>query len=140
MEVSNFPKVIFHLCIMIKVGVGTRVLNFLVDTLLIFLLSFAAYKGWQFYSYYWGIIYIPFYIFFWCILFIYYLLFEFFFRRTPGKWISFSKVVSTKTGRPSFVQIFLRSLLRLTIIDCFFIPFLDKTLHDYLSATEVVEV
>ncbi len=123
-----------------QVGIGTRVLNFLVDTLLIFLLSFASYKGWQFYSYYWGIIFIPFYVFFWIILLIYYLLFEFFFKRTPGKWLTFSKVVSVKKNKLFFLQIFLRSLVRLTIIDFLFIPFLNKTLHDYLSGTDVVEV
>ncbi|MGI8951124.1 MAG: RDD family protein [Chitinophagaceae bacterium] len=125
---------------MINVGIGTRVLNFIVDTLLIFLLSFAAFKGWQFYSYYWGIIYFPFYYFFWSIIFIYYLFFESIFKRTPGKWLSFSKVVSKNGGKPSFIQIVLRSLIRLTIIDCFFIPFLDETLHDYVSKTKVVEV
>ena len=125
---------------MIKVGIGTRVLNFLVDTLLIFLLSFLAYKGWTFYAFYYGILFFPFYYFFFAILFIYYLVFESIFGRTPGKWLSFSKVVSKNGGKSSFIQIFLRSIVRLTIIDCFFIPFLDKTLHDYVSKTEVVEI
>jgi hypothetical protein len=33
----------------------------------------------------------------------------------------------------------LRSASRLVLIDMFFIPFLDKTLHDFFSNTEVVE-
>lgn len=122
-----------------KVGIGTRVLNFLVDTFFIFLLSYAAYKGWTFYAFYYGIIYFPFYFFFFGVLFLYYLVFESIFARTPGKWLTFSKVVNKNGGKSSFIQIFLRSIVRLTIIDCFFIPFLEKTLHDYVSKTEVVE-
>lgn len=123
-----------------KVGVGTRVLNFLVDTFFIFVLSYAAYKGWAFYAFYYGIIYLPFYYFFWVILFLYYLLFEGIFNRTPGKWLSLTKVVNKNGMKPRFWQIVVRSLVRVTIIDCFFLPFLDKTLHDYVSGTEVVEV
>jgi uncharacterized RDD family membrane protein YckC len=122
-----------------QVGIGTRTLNFVVDTLIIFFLSFLAYHGWAFYAYYYGIIYVPFYYFFWSILFLYYILFESIFSRTPGKWLSLSKVVNRKGKKASFLQILLRSVARLTIIDCFFIPFLDKTLHDYISRTEVVE-
>jgi uncharacterized RDD family membrane protein YckC len=122
-----------------QVGIGTRTLNFIVDTLIIFFLSLLAYNGWKFYAYYYHIIYIPFYYFFWSILFLYYILFESIFSRTPGKWLSLSKVVDKKGKKASFLQIVLRSLARLTIIDCFFIPFLDKTLHDFISKTEVVE-
>lgn len=122
------------------VGIGTRVFNFLVDTSIIFLLSYLAYKGWSFYSYYYKIIYFPFYYFISTILFLYYFLFESFFSRTPGKWFTFTKVVNKNGSKASFFQIFLRSIVRLTIIDCFFFPFLDKTLHDFLSGTDVVEV
>jgi uncharacterized RDD family membrane protein YckC len=78
--------------------------------------------------------------FFFGVLFIYYTVFETAFARTPGKWFSFSKVVNIHKGRPSFGVILVRSMVRLIIIDLFFIPFLDKPLHDYLSKTEVVEV
>ncbi len=123
-----------------KVGIGTRVLNFLIDTALIFGLSFAAYKGWSFYVFYYEWSYIPFYTFFWLILFIYYMFFESVFKRTPGKWLSMSRVVNKKGEKPSFIQIFIRSIVRLTIIDCFFIPLFDDTLHDYMSKTTVVEI
>lgn len=73
-------------------------------------------------------------------MFVYYIFFEGIFKRTPGKWLSLSKVVNKSAGKPAFWRILIRSLIRLTIIDCFFIPFLDKPLHDYLSGTEVVEV
>ena len=122
-----------------KVGIGTRTLNFIVDTLIIFFLSLLAYQGWKFYAYYYQIVFFPFYYFFWFILFLYYLFFEWLFSRTPGKWLSFSKVVDKMGKKPSFFQVLLRSIIRLTIIDCFFIPFLEKTLHDYLSKTDVVE-
>jgi hypothetical protein len=57
-----------------------------------------------------------------------------------GKLASYSKVVNNAGKRPNILQILIRSLIRLTIIDMFFIPFLDKTLHDYCSKTNVVEV
>lgn len=124
-----------------RVGIGTRVINFLADTLLFFILAFIGYKVHQFYVFYYHQPYYPFYYFFYPAWFLYYVFFEGLFARTPGKWLSLSKVVTGKTGkRPGFLRVLWRSLLRLTIIDCFFIPFLDKTLHDALSGTEVVEV
>ncbi len=122
-----------------RVGIGTRVLNFIIDTVLVFIIGFFAHKVNYFYAYYYHSLYLQFYIWFYIALVVYYTLFEALFKRTPGKWVSFSKVVKNKGGKPSFLQILIRSLVRLTIIDCFFIPFLDKTLHDYLSKTEVVE-
>src|SRR3954465_15491462 len=101
------------------VGVGTRTLNFVVDTLIIFFISFSIFKGWEFYAYYYHIVFIPFYYFFWIILFFYYLLFESFFARTPGKWLSLSKVVNKQGNKPSFFRVVIRSVVRLTIIDCF---------------------
>ena len=123
-----------------KAGFGTRVLNFIIDTLLIFGISYGFYKWWVFYVMYWRYKFIPFYIFFWATLFVYYTIFEVIFKRTPGKWISLSKVVNKNGAKPALWQVLVRSLIRLTIIDCFFIPFLDKPLHDYVSRTEVVEI
>jgi uncharacterized RDD family membrane protein YckC len=122
------------------VGIGTRTLNFIIDTSIISLLSFIAFRTWEFYVYYYQIVFFGFYYFFAVILFLYYIFFESIFARTPGKWLSLSKVVNKKGTKPSFFQILLRSIVRLTIVDCFFIPFLDKTLHDYVSKTEVVEI
>jgi uncharacterized RDD family membrane protein YckC len=120
-------------------GFGTRVLNFIIDTLLIFGISYGVYKWWSFHVMYWGYTFVPFYTFFWITMFIYYTIFEAIFKRSPAKWLSISKVVNKKGGKPAFWQIIVRSLIRLTLIDCFFIPFFDKPLHDYLSKTEVVE-
>ncbi len=122
-----------------EAGVGTRVINFLVDTLLIFILAYAFYKWWSFYVFYWKYKFFPFYMFFWLTVLVYYTIFEWIWTRTPGKWLSISKVRNTAGKRPAWYQIVLRSILRLTLIDCFFIPFLDRPLHDALSKTRVVE-
>jgi uncharacterized RDD family membrane protein YckC len=122
-----------------KAGFGTRVINFVLDTLLIFGLTYGFNSWWDFQSMYWHYTYVPFYMWFWIIMFVYYTLFETFFRRSPAKWLTFTKVANKNSGRPAFWQIVIRSIVRLTIIDCFFIPFLDKPLHDFLSKTEVIE-
>ena len=121
------------------VGIGTRVLNFMVDTILIAIISIFCYHGWNLYVQFYGYPFFNYGWFFFGIIFIYYTFFEFIFNRTPGKWLSYSKVVNKQGQRPSFPQILLRSASRLVLIDMFFIPFLDKTLHDFFSNTEVVE-
>lgn len=123
-----------------RVGVGTRVVNFLVDTALVFLLAWAVSKTWNWYVFHWRYPYFNFGWFFFGSLFVYYTLFEGISGRTPGKLLSYTKVVNRQNRRASFLQVLVRSLVRITIIDIFFIPFLDKPLHDYLSKTEVVEV
>ena|SRR5438552_7282285 len=122
-----------------RAGFGTRVLNFIVDTLVIFSISYGISSWWDFQVMYWHYTSMPFYIFFWAVMFIYYTIFEAIFSRSPAKWLSISKVANKSGKKPAFWQVLVRSLVRLTIIDCFFIPFLDKPLHDYLSKTEVVE-
>jgi uncharacterized RDD family membrane protein YckC len=123
-----------------KTGFGTRVFNFIIDTLIVFGIAYGLNTWWDFQVMYWHYPFIPFYTFFFGLIFIYYTLFEAIFKRSPAKWLTMSKVVNRQGGKPVFWQILIRSLIRLTIIDCFFIPFLDKPLHDYLSKTEVVEV
>ena len=122
-----------------QAGFGTRVLNYLVDTLIIFLLAMAIARGWKWYVFYYRFTPFNFGWFFWGITVLYYLFFEYFFRKTPAKWLTYSHVVTNKAGKPSFLAILIRSVSRLILIDSFFIPFLDKTLHDYLSKTEVVQ-
>lgn len=123
-----------------EVGVGSRVINFLVDTILIALLSYALYKWNNFYVYYWKHTFHPYYMFFYPLIFVYYLLCESLTNRSPGKWFSMTKVCGLDGKKPTFYQVFLRSLLRLTCIDMFFIPFLDRPLHDHFSKTRVVEI
>jgi hypothetical protein len=127
-----------------KVGDGTRVLHFLVDTLLFWILAVLLYKWWNFHVLYWGYMHLNFGWFFFGSQFIYYFIFELLFAKSPAKWLTASKVVSSKSTKDLIVkaslgQIFIRSLSRLIIIDPFFIPFLGSTLHDHLSGTMVVE-
>lgn len=120
-------------------GLGSRVVNFIADTLIIYLVSLGLSKWYLFYVRFWDYTFMPFYAFFWATLFLYYFLFEVTICRTPGKFITFT-IVRTATGkRPSIGRVLLRSLLRLTIVDAFFIPFFDRPLHDQLSGTRVVQ-
>lgn len=122
-----------------EVGVGTRVINFVADIMIIASISYALFKWWSFYVYYWQYKFYPYYVFFYGTIFFYYTFFEAIFSRSPGKWLTISKVRDLKGTRPVFFQVILRSLLRLILIDMFFIPFLDRPLHDHLSRTRVVE-
>lgn len=121
------------------VGDGTRGLNFFIDTLIIFTIAFFCYRGWNWYVMYWGYKGYNFGWFFFGIVFIYYTFFEALFSRTPAKWFTYTKVVTTSGKKPSLGWIIIRSLVRITIIDLFFMPFLGKPLHDYLSKTQIVE-
>lgn len=122
-----------------EVGVGSRVINFVVDTIIIALISYGIYKWNNFYVYYWHHKYYPYYLFFYPFVVIYYTIFEGLFSRSPGKWLSISKVRNLKGEAPSFLQVLLRSLLRIFIVEMFFIPFFDRPLHDQLTKTRVVE-
>ncbi len=121
-----------------KVGVGTRFLNCLVDNSCIFAIAYVAYillkfAPMTFMTYrFWKV---------WLVVTgIFYLFFETVFTRTPGKWLTLTKVETKEGRRPNFFQVFLRTLVRYTLIDAFFQPILGKTLHDFLSGTEVVTV
>jgi uncharacterized RDD family membrane protein YckC len=123
-----------------KVGIGTRVLNFLVDTAIVFALSYILNRVQNWYGYYYEFRTWNFGWAFAAVTVVYYTLLEGFWGRTPGKKLSFSKVV-TKTGKkPGLLLAFVRSLVRLTVIDLFFLPFTERTLHDIVTGTEVVEI
>lgn len=121
------------------VGDGIRALNFLIDTLVIFTIAYFSFQAWNWYVQFWRYPYYNFGWFFFGILFVYYFLFESLFGRTPAKWFTYSKVVTLNDKKAPVWAVFIRSLVRLTIIDLFFIPFLGKPLHDYLSKTKLVE-
>ena len=123
-----------------EVGVGTRVINFLIDTLIIWLISYLLFKWYNFYVYYYAFQSYQYYFFFYATLFVYYLIFELLFSRSPAKWLTLTHVRNIDGKRPAWYQIILRCILRLTLIDAFFIPFIGRTLHDALSKTRVVEV
>ncbi len=123
-----------------ETGMGGRIINFVLDTILIALIAYGAYRWWYFQVMYWNYRFIPYYQFLFVTIFVYYTLFEFFFSRTPAKLLSLSRVRNMSNGKPSLGQILLRSLLRLVLIDAFFIPFFNRPLHDQWSKTRVVEV
>jgi len=106
-----------------RVGDGTRILNFLIDGILVFILSYAAFKYWNFYVRYWHFKYINFWWFVAADLFIYYSFFEIIWARTPGKWFSGSKVVNEQGGLPNIWQVLGRSLIRIIPIDFFSMHF-----------------
>lgn len=120
-------------------GDGTRTLNFLVDTALIFLVSLLLMRIWNWYVVYWDYMPLNYGWFFFGFLFVYYFVWESITARTPGKMVSLTRVVTLKGTRPALWQIFIRSLVRLFLPDLFFLPFLGVTLHDYVSKTRVVQ-
>lgn len=125
------------------VGIGTRVFGFIPDFIIICAITYGIDRGWDFYVFYYGFLYISFFYFLAMVGFVYYLFFEGIWKRTPGKWLSLTKVVNQQGGKPSFIQILIRSAARVLgviIVDSIFISFLHKTLHDFLSRTEVVEI
>lgn len=122
-----------------KSGDGTRALNFFIDTVLITIIAMILIKWWDWYVMFFGYRPLNFGWFFFPTAFVYYTLFEFIFLRTPGKWFTQTKVITLSGKRPSFFRILWRSLVRLTVIDLFFGPFLGGPLHDYASKTTVIE-
>lgn len=121
-------------------GIGTRVFNFLIDTIITALISYGVYYFFKWYAVYWHWPFIQYYIFFLAIQFIYFFIFESITGRTAGKMLSYTKVITKEGRKPGLGAVFIRSVIRLTIIDAFFFPFLEeRTLHDYLSGTYVVE-
>lgn len=122
-----------------KVGDGTRSLNFFMDILLITLVAIVLFRWRNWYVMYWGVRPYHFGWFFFPTIWVYYSFFETIFSKTPGKMLTHSKVVDLNGKKPRVGQILWRSLLRLTIIDMFFGPFLGGPLHDYASKTTVVE-
>lgn len=122
------------------VGIGTRVLNFLVDTIIIAIISILSFNGYNLMVMFYELEPFNYGWFFFGCTFIYYTIFEFAFGRSIGKMLSYSKVVNAAGKKPGFLVIVLRSAIRIILIDAFFIPFLDRTLHDFVSKTYVVEV
>ncbi|MCX6211446.1 MAG: RDD family protein [Bacteroidetes bacterium] len=120
------------------IGDGTRILHFLVDTLLITLIAYLVYGWWNFYVMYWNFTPIRFGPFFFGSMWVYVFLFEFIFLRTPAKWLTGTKVVSEKGGRPNIFQFFIRATLRTTIVSMFGLAWNGQPLHDTFSKTKLV--
>ncbi len=121
------------------VGVGTRIIDFLIDTTIIFLLSYALNRVNDFYQYYWSFKGFSGITIFCVLLVVYYIISEGLFGTTLGKKASMSKVVDKDGKRPNFLQVIVRSVVRLFPLDFILIPFTDRTLHDIASKTFIVE-
>jgi uncharacterized RDD family membrane protein YckC len=136
---AGLLSTMLNFVLMKTAGDGTRTLNFLVDTALIFLVSLLLMRIWTWYVAYWDYPQLNFGWFFFGFLFVYYFVWEALLARTPGKMVSLTRVVNLRGMRPSVGQIFVRSAVRIFLLDLFFLPFLGVTLHDYLSKTRVVQ-
>ena len=68
----------------------------------------------------------------------YHVFFEYFFNKTPAKWLTRTRVVRVDGGRPRFMQIVGRTLARYVPFEP--LSFLSKTVgwHDRWSGTRVV--
>ncbi len=73
---------------------------------------------------------------------LYYLIFELLLRKTPGKLVTCSKVVSTANQSSSPGSIIIRSFIRIIPLDPLSIFFTTNNLcwHDSLSKTQVVKI
>lgn len=73
--------------------------------------------------------------------FSYYFLFEYISGRTPGKYFTGSKVVSTSNaGQNLLLQIVLRTLMRFIPIDILSYLFSCRGLHDIISGTTLIKL
>lgn len=73
------------------------------------------------------------------VTFIYYLSFEYFFKRTPGKFITNTRIIRVSTGSNFFTPVLIRTICRFIPIEAAFIFFSEDglTLHDLLSKTQL---
>lgn len=72
--------------------------------------------------------------------FSYYLIMESFFSKTIGKYITATKVITIKGGKPNFETILGRTLSRLIPFDNFSFLIFPNGIHDELSGTKLVKV
>jgi uncharacterized RDD family membrane protein YckC len=70
----------------------------------------------------------------------YYFLFEYFFNKTPGKFLTKTIVIDENDNKPSAKAIALRSVSRLIPFDNLSFLFSNKGWHDDLSKTKVIYV
>jgi serine/threonine protein kinase len=75
------------------------------------------------------------------IFLLYYCLFEYFFYRTPGKFLTKTRVVNQNNDNPKLISILIRNIVRISsIIDVLvYLLFSNKPLHDLMSKTYVVK-
>jgi uncharacterized RDD family membrane protein YckC len=76
-------------------------------------------------------------IYYFILYFSYHFLFEYFFSRTPGKFITKTIVVNKYGEKPNLKSLFIRNLCRIIPIDAFSFLF-GSGLHDTISRTNVI--
>ena len=77
---------------------------------------------------------------FYFLMFLYYLILELFFRQTIGKMITKTIVVKKDGKRANFLNILIRSFLRLIPIDNISYLFgTERGFHDVLSSTKLIK-
>ncbi len=119
---------------------GSRFVNKIVDTIgfyFILFLQAMILDGWL------GII--PeggsnwFVVYFFLLYIMYHALFEHFFGKTPGKFLTKTKVVKKDGSKPTFMNLLGRNTARLIPFDSFSYLFSERGFHDEISDTYVVE-
>jgi uncharacterized RDD family membrane protein YckC len=125
---------------LLHVGKGPRFLNNLIDSFVLYavfyalIYSFRLFLGISLPSWVANILFYALYIGF-------YVFFESALQRTPGKYLTKTKVVTTSGGVPSFAQIVGRSFARFIPFDAFsFLGSSSSGWHDTLSKTCVVKI
>jgi uncharacterized RDD family membrane protein YckC len=120
------------------IGEGTRIMNFLLDTIFICFLSYFIYKWYNFYAYYGYFKPVRYGYFFFATTWVYTFLFELLFCRTIAKMISKTKVISTNGKRPNIFQFLIRATLRTSLVTMVGLAWNDQPLHDTFSKTLLV--
>ena len=117
-----------------------RVQNLTIDSFIIFLIFYSVFS----FAFSINVYARPFtlreYVFLDTIIFLYYFLFELFFHKTPGKFITKTKVVMQNGAPADLRHIFLRSLIRLIPFEALsFIGSYPVGWHDEYSDTLVID-
>jgi uncharacterized RDD family membrane protein YckC len=119
----------------------TRLLHFLVDTVVVFLLAiFLSIVPGVFKTQYTivGVKLIAAILFFTSFM-IYYTLMEFKFQKTLGKYLTKTRVVIENGQNPGLKDILIRTICRFIPLDRLSFVFTTNGIHDYLSKTTVIK-
>lgn len=111
---------------------GTRLANYVIDFLVIYVMWFVVILISQLYNSEYLVLYI--------IMFFYYLIFEAITGKTLGKMVTKTRVVSKDGAKPTFIKIVIRSLSRLIPFDAFSYLFGSELgMHDLFSSTKLLK-
>lgn len=116
---------------MIRTDKPMRAINYIIDftSIMIIYIIISAYLPQQF-------IEVCYFIFY----FLYYFLFEFLVGRTPGKFVTKTKVVNINGEKPGIKNILIRTVSRLIYLDLMSFLLGSVGMHDKFSKTYVANV